>query len=128
MEQLVKNVGTVSYDNLVVGVEVSPMVIGITLKGGNGVLSRGSVIGIITASGLGVIADKAATDGSQLAVGVLCDDIDTGIAGTTANSIGSIYISGVLNEDALIFAEGTAFADYKRELRTLGIYTKKESE
>lgn len=128
MEQLVKDVGTASYDNLIAGVEVSPMVKGITLKGGNGVLSRGSVIGVITASGLGVIADKAATDGSQLAVGVLCDDVDTGATGTTATTIGSIYITGVFNENALIFAQGTAFADYKRELRTLGIYTKKESE
>ncbi len=128
MEQLVTNVGTVGYDNLIMGVEVSPIVKGITLKGGNGILSRGSVIGVITASGIGVIADKVAVDGSQLAVGVLCDDVDTGVAGTVATSIGSVYIAGVLNEDALIFADGTAFADYERELRTLGIYTKKESE
>lgn len=124
MPNLVQDAGTVTYNQIFAGNEVAPMIKGVKLKTGQGILKRGSVVGLITESGLSLLVDKAATDGSQKAVGVLADDVDTTAEGEETSVLAQMYITGVFDGEALIFAEGTTISDYEKELRTLGIYTK----
>lgn len=122
MVQLYSNLGTFTPDNLIAGNDVPLLVKGVTLKAGQGVLKRGTVLGIITATGLAVPVDSTQTDGSQTAFGILADDIDTGDATATENVVAAAYVSGHFNRRALIFG-GTDTADkHETRLRELGIF------
>ena len=50
------------YKNLIAGTEIKPMVKGISLKAGQGILKAGSVLGLTTTDNLGILLDKNATD------------------------------------------------------------------
>jgi len=116
-----KNADSMSYDNLfgtMPGVNVQ--IKSVTLKQGSGVLKRGTVIGIITATKKGVIVNSANADGSQTANCILTDDVDT----TAADVVTTAYASGTFNRAALIFG-GTDTADtHETRLRELGIFLK----
>lgn len=113
------------YKNLIASTEVAPMIRGVYLKSGQGVLQYGSVLGLTENDNFGILADKTATDGSQIPIGILAETIDTK---ETEPVLAQMYITGVFNKDALLFAEGTAFDDMELELKKLGIYTKKMYE
>jgi hypothetical protein len=113
-----KQVDAVSYDNLIADTTHPIDVKSVVLQGGQGVLKRGTVLGIITASGLAVPVDSTKTDGSQVADCILTDDVDT----TDGNVTATAYRSGLFNRKALIFG-GTDTADeHETKLRELGIY------
>jgi len=124
MKNLVQDGGSVTYNQIFAGNEVSALVKGIKLKVGQGVLKRGTVVGLITESGLGLLVNKVTTDGSQKAVGVLTDNVDTTVEGEETSVLAQMYITGIFDGAALVFATGTTLSDYERELRTIGIYTK----
>ncbi len=113
------------YKNLIASTEVAPMIRGVYLKSEQGVLQYGSVLGLTENDNFGILADKTATDGSQIPIGILAETIDTK---ETEPVLAQMYITGVFNKDALLFAEGTAFDDMELELKKLGIYTKKMYE
>lgn len=93
---------------------------GVTLKAGQGVLERGTVLGIVTADGEAVKVDSANTDGSQDADCILTDTVDT----TAGSVVTTAYKTGSFNRQALIFG-GTDTADkHELRLRELGIYIK----
>lgn len=117
MSNLVQNQGTFSYDNLFVGNDVAVLTQGVTLKQGV-VAKRGAVIAL-DATSKGVLANK--DNVSDKVVGILTDDVDA----TVKDTIATIYITGHVNADALIFDSGTTLADFELELRKLGIYTGK---
>lgn len=117
MENLYQNLGTYIPDNLMAGNEVPVLTAGITLTSGQGVLKRGTVIGIVTETGKGMKVDKAAVDGSKVAYGILTDDVDA-----TAEVTTTVYISGLFNSKALIFGGASTVADHENELRQLGIF------
>lgn len=115
-----KAADSVTYDNLFVGDQHTEeiQVKSVKLKSGQGVLKRGTVVGIITATALAVTVDSTQTDGSQTADAILTDDVDT-IAGDTVTSA---YAAGTFNRKALIFG-GTDTADkHETRLRELGIF------
>jgi len=117
------DVGEIGYDNLFAGASIPVETKSIRLKSGQGVLLRGTVVGIITASGLAVKVNSTATDGSESADCILTDDVDT-----TAEVVTTGYVSGLFNRKALIFG-GTDTADkHERTLRTLGILLKDNLE
>lgn len=101
------------------GNNVPVQIKGITILAGQGVLKRGSVIGIVTVGGKGLLADKAAIDGSKDAKFILADDVDT-----TADVVAQCYQSGLFDREVLIFAAGNSAADHKDSLRLYGIFLK----
>lgn len=110
-----------NYDELIYDTKIPITTKGITLKTGQGVLARGTVLGIVTATGQAVAVDSAAADGSEVADCILTDDIDTNVAEPV---IYTGYASGRFNRQALLFG-GTDTADkHEQRLRELGIYLK----
>jgi hypothetical protein len=120
MDLYTKAADSVIYDNLFVGDQHTEevQVKSVNLQAGQGVLKRGTVVGIINASGLAVAVDSTKADGSQTADSILTDDVDT----TAGNTVTTTYASGTFNRKALIFG-GTDTADkHETMLRQLGIF------
>lgn len=120
MDNLYESLGTFTPDNLIAGNEITILTAGVTITSGQGVLKRGTVIGIVTETGKGKKVDKTAVDGSQVPYAILTDDVDTTTEITT-----TAYISGLFNINALIFGGTDTAVDYETELRKLGIFLKK---
>ena len=116
-QSLYSVIDTQTADNLVAGVEEEISVEGITILTGQGILARGSVIGIITASKKGKLAAKANSDGSQIAKYILADTVDT----ASGDVVTQCYRKGHFNRQALIFADGNTAADHEDSLRQYGI-------
>jgi hypothetical protein len=120
MDELYSTIGTSTPDNLIAGNEFPILTKYFTLAKNQGVLKRGTVIGIVTATKLGVPVDNTKEDGSEKAYCILTDSVDT----TADDDIPAIgYITGIFNAAALTFGKGTA-ADFEDQLRDLGIYLK----
>ncbi|MDF2891238.1 MAG: bacteriophage lambda head decoration protein [Clostridia bacterium] len=117
--KMYEEIGTFAPDNLIAGENVPIQLNGITILAGQGVLKRGSVIGIITASGKGKHVAKASVDGSEIAKFILADDVDT-----TADVVAQCYQSGLFNREALIFPAANTAADHEDSLRQYGIFLK----
>lgn len=120
MDELYNIEGTFTPDNLIAGNEADTSIKAVTILAGQGVLNRGSVIGIITASGKGKLVAKASVDGSQAAKFILADTVDT----TAADVVAQCYQSGQFNRDALTFAADNTAADHEDNLRLYGILLK----
>jgi hypothetical protein len=115
-----KTADSVTYDNLFVGDQHTEevQVKSVNLKSGQGVLKRGTVVGIITATGLAVVVDSTHADGSQTADSILTDDVDT----TAGNTVTTAYASGTFNRKALIFGGTDIVENHETRLRELGIF------
>lgn len=119
--KLYETVDSFNYDELIYDTKIPITTKGITLKASQGVLLRGTVLGIVTATGQAVAVNSTAVDGSQTADCILTDDVDTG---TTTPVVHTGYTSGRFNRKPLIFG-GTDTADkHEKQLRELGIYLK----
>lgn len=121
MENLYETTGTFKPDNLFAGNTIPVLARGIILAKNQGVIKRGTVVGIVTATGLAVPVDKAKTDGSQIPYGIATDTVDTGTAATTDTKT-TAYISGLFNSKALIFGPSNTVADHRAKLRDAGIH------
>jgi hypothetical protein len=115
-----ENYGSTTPDNLLAGTKHPVDIKGITVLSGQGVLARGTVIGVITASGKGKKVNSASVDGSQAADCILTDTIDT----TSGDVVTSAYISGEFNREALIFGGSDTAANHEATLRQKGIFLK----
>jgi len=113
-------VGEIGYDNLFAGTSVPVNVKSVSLKSGQGLVVRGTVLAIETATGLAVKVDSTKTGGVESADCILTDDVDT-TAGAVASTA---YSSGLFNRNALIFGGTDTAAKHEKTLRTLGIYLK----
>jgi len=125
-------IGEFAYDNLIAGEQQPIIPKGVTLAAGQGVLARGTLLGIITATGLAVICDNTKSDGSQVPVyilglqqGQLMDPsqttIDTGESGAALNVPTLAYQTGIFNRDAIITVEGQSISLFEKQLRNVGI-------
>lgn len=114
------NVDSTTPDNLFAGTTHPVDLKGITILTGQGVLARGTVIGVITATGKGKLAVSTSVDGSQVADCILTDSIDT----TLADVVTSAYTSGEFNRKALIFGGADTAALHEVTLREKGIFLK----
>ncbi|MGD7731261.1 head decoration protein, partial [Escherichia coli] len=65
-----------------------------------GVYKRGTVLGMITASGKYTASVKTATDGSETPAAILVDDVD---ASTHGDQSGGLYLMGEFNQNHIIF-------------------------
>jgi len=121
MGNLVNNdYGSTTADNLIAGITHPLDTKSIIVASGQGVLKRGTVIGIITASKKAKKADSTSADGSQSANCILTDDIDT----TSGDVTTSAYSSGLFNRDALVFGGADTAANHEATLRLNGIFLK----
>lgn len=85
-------------------------------------LTRGAVLGKVTASGKHVICDSAGTDdGRRTPVAVLAENCDA----SAADKVATIYLSGAFNEAAVTFGGTDTVATHRAALRDLNIYLKK---
>lgn len=90
----------------------------ITLASGQN-LTRGAVLGRITASGKYVLSATAAVDGSQVPSVVLCEDTNA----TGGDAACNAYFSGVFNVGALVLGAGHTTQTVTDALRNVGIQT-----
>lgn len=111
------------WDNLVAGPH-DRVTEGITVASGEGELSRGSVLGKVTASGEYVLSDPGSSDGSEDPAVILAEDIDA-----TSAAVETIaYLSGEFNEDRITLGGAHTVDSVRDALRDLSIYLKPATE
>ncbi|MDX8367775.1 head decoration protein [Cytobacillus sp. IB215665] len=119
-EQLVTDIGSRDFDNLIAGGQENITTGVVTLKGGNQ-YTRGTVVGLLTADGSSVIVDSSKSDGSERPYGILTDDVDT----TDGDMEAVVYLTGEFNEDKLTFGGADTPGNHRQSLREMGIFIKK---
>ncbi|NLT94859.1 MAG: head decoration protein [Clostridia bacterium] len=125
VEKLNSTIGGYTPDNLIAGHEVPLLVKGITLAKNQGVVARGTVLGIVKDSGLAKPVDSTKTDGSEVPYCILTDTIDTdGEEDVKATA----YVSGLFNSKALIFGGDDTIEQHENKLRELGIFLRENIE
>lgn len=83
-------------------------------------LSKGSVLGVVTATGKLKLSASAAVDGSETPRFVLGEDLDT----TGGDKVFSVIAEGYINETALVFGAGHTADTVRLPLSAQGIYIK----
>ncbi len=86
--------------------------------GVSGALKRGTVLGMVTATGAYIPSKKDATDGSEKPSAILVDNVDT----TTTAQTGGVYLMGEFNQHRLIFDATWTIAELKVQFRPLAIF------
>ncbi|MBA7848478.1 head decoration protein [Klebsiella sp. RHBSTW-00465] len=89
-----------------------------TITGGT--FRRGTVLGMITASGKYTQSVKTATDGSETPVAILVDNVDA----STSDQNGGLYLMGEFNQNRIIFDNSWTVPALKAALRPLAIFLK----
>ena len=108
-------------DNLFAGTQVQPVVADeVIIATAAGAVTRGTVLGKITATGLYVPVDSGATNGSETAVAVLAEDTDA----TDDDKPAPGYFTGEYNENALTFGGTDTAEDHRDALAARGIFLK----
>jgi hypothetical protein len=95
----------------------------VTIPAGE-VLTRGSLLGMVTATGDYVLATSAATDGSQNPLAILADNVNTSATGTNAPTLAPVYLSGEFNVNGMTLGAGFTYPAIKAPLRSIGLYLK----
>lgn len=106
----ITKVATSSQDRLLAGNELPFLSKTIViLKGEN--VKRGSVLGLVDATGKAKLVSKDATDGSQIPKYVLAHKVDT-----TEDTKATAYKMGIFNRNYLYFADGTTSLNMELEM------------
>lgn len=79
---------------------------------------RGTVLGKIKASGQYIKSVKTATDGSEVPVAILVDNVDS----TAATQRGGVYLMGQFNQNSIIYDNSWTLAELKTALRPYSIF------
>lgn len=85
-----------------------------------GAFKRGTVLGLVAASGKYTQCVKTAEDGSQVPVAILVDDVDA----SSADQNGGLYLMGEFNQNRVIIDASWSIADIKSALRPMAIFLK----
>ncbi len=121
MAELASKFDGVTYDELFGGTAVAAMTANVTIAALSAAASykRGTLLGVVTASGKYAIVDSAATTGEKVASVVLAKDIEVG----TADVVATVYTRGIFNREKLVVkAESDSASAHEQELRKVGIY------
>lgn len=110
---------TYSPDNLIAG-DIALRADSVTIAS-SAALTRGAVLGKITASGKYILSASGAADGSETPFAILAEDCDA--SGGDVTNV-PVYIRGDFNSNALSFGTGHTAATVKDALRDGGIYIK----
>jgi len=76
----------------------APRIEGVTVLTGGGVIASGSMLGRVTASGKYIVSIDTAVDGSENALGVLRNMVDT----TNGDRPGELIVEGSLKYDQIV--------------------------
>lgn len=90
----------------------------VTVTGG--AYKRGTVLGIISASGAYTLSVKSAADGSETPLAILVDDVDA----SSGDQLAGVYLMGEFNQNHVIIDDSWAMADIKTALRPFAIFLK----
>lgn len=95
----------------------------VTVVTGAGILTAGTVVGIITATGEYKIYDDAAIDGSEVAAGILFDEVDATAAAAEGIMLNNLCVvnNAELNWGASAAAAQTAAV---ADLKALNVFVK----
>lgn len=89
----------------------------ITIASGSA-LTKGSVLGRVTASGKFILSESDATDGSETPDAILAEDVDASAEDKQA----IVYFSGEFNENALTLGTGHTVESIRAGLRSKSIF------
>ena len=89
-----------------------------------GTYKRGTVLGMVTASGKYKLSVKTATDGSETPVAILVDNVNA----STADQNGGLYLMGEFNQNYIIFDDSWTIPALKTALRPLPIFLKDSTQ
>ena len=92
----------------------------ITIASGSA-LTKGSVLGRVTASGKFILSESDATDGSETPDAILAEDVDASAEDKQA----VVYFSGEFNENALTLGGSFTLDDIRAGLRSKSIFLRK---
>jgi len=84
---------------------------GRTLTPGQGIIPAGCVMGRVTATKKWSVYANGASDGTEVARGVLRDSRDTGTVGAPQSVLGNIVIAGILRLSMLSGLDANAITD-----------------
>ncbi len=110
---------TFTHDNLQAG-DFPIVTDAVTILSGEN-LTRGAVLGKVTASGKYILCDTAAVDGSEDPKFILAEDADA--SGGDLDDV-PVYASGEFNDNKISLGGATTPADVKEALRDRSIYLK----
>lgn len=96
-----------------------------TLLAGQGLLKRGSVLGVVTASGLLKLCNSLSNDGSQTPNCILAQD--TLVLESNVPHV-PIYLSGDFESSSLIFGGTDTVNTHQNTMRSLNMYTSTGSD
>lgn len=91
---------------------------GVTIASGQGELTRGTLLGIVTVGGNAVLSLAAAEDGSEVPTCILGENVDA----TSAAVDSFAYIAGDFNENQMTFGTGHTADSVRDGLRGRSIY------
>lgn len=92
----------------------------ITIASGSA-LTKGSVLGRVTASGKFILSESDATDGSETPDAILAEDVDASAEDKQA----VVYFSGEFNENALTLGSSFTLDNIRSGLRSKSIFLRK---
>lgn len=95
----------------------------VTVSGGD--YKRGTVLGMITASGKYTACLKTASDGSETPCAILVDDVN---AATHGDQSGGVYLMGEFNQNRITIDTSWTIAGMKAALRPLAIFLKDSNQ
>jgi hypothetical protein len=113
--------GSYSPDNLVLG-DLPTISYDETVISGQDV-TRGTVMGRITASGKLTACDHTAGDGSETPYGIMAEDCDASLADVECGA----YVFGHFDSESLTFGGTSTISDLKVAMRLVGLYTRSAS-
>lgn len=91
---------------------------GVSLVPGSGILPAGTVLGQVSASKKYTVYNDALSNGTQTAVGVLYQAVDTGSDSSAEPVFGTIVIAGVLKNSLVSGADANAITDLNARRNT----------
>jgi hypothetical protein len=115
-----KTEGSYSPDMLIAG-DHPLRTRGIVVLSGQGVLARGTLMGIITSGGKAVKSLSGSSDGSEVPVTILGEDVDASSGDITAFS----YVAGDFDQSQMVFGADHTADSTRAALRNLSIYVVK---
>lgn len=122
MAELASTMDGVIYDELIGGTSITAMTANVTIAklAVAATYKRGTLLGVVTASGKYAVVDSAVSTGEQVASVVLAHDV---AVGTDNDVVATVYTRGLFNREKLLVKDaGDNATKHEAELRKVGIY------
>lgn len=88
------------------------------LTGATATYKRGTVLGVVTASGKYTLSVATASDGSQVPKAILADDVNA----TSADALAGVYLMAEINQNRITFDPSWTLPTLKTALRPFGLF------